>query len=282
MNINFPSTENKSTRESILFMLGRKWPLNAKEIHNVLKREFGLQVTYQAVHKVLHQMNEEKTLEKKDNGYQINGEWIKKIKDFSTSLEHDYADGKKVDYENSESMHLVFENLIDFAKFMINDFYINFPNKKNKDCLCLWKHVYPLTGLGEKEHLNMKRMLFKQNHYGLTKGNTAIDNLFSDYLKKLGKKNICGVSYPVNNDTFVMGDHICEAIIEPTQCKKIDETYEKIKSTQNLDLNKLFELATEKNEVHALITKNASFADWLRKEAKKKACRQNLNPRHAE
>lgn len=271
INITIPqaNAKGKSTKDLIISVLSKKWPLSAKEIYNILQREYGAEVTYQAVHKILNELQEEKILEKNGKSYQINKEWIGQVRKFGSELEDNYSNGNVIDYESLNSLHLTFNNYIEFGRFLINEYFTNFPNKEEKDCACFWKHHYPITGVSDTEHKNMKKIFSNQVHYGIAKENTFLDNLFASYLTGLGKKNICGVNFSLSTDTFIIGNFICQVIFEPDYYKKIERLYRNIKSIEEVDFTKLFEYSSINTEINVLITKNPSLADKLRGEARR-------------
>lgn len=68
------------TKEKIIQIISASQRLTTKQIHCRLQREFALQSTYQATHKNLKKMVEERTLIKDQNGYSINPEWVENYK----------------------------------------------------------------------------------------------------------------------------------------------------------------------------------------------------------
>jgi len=54
--------KNKSTQDLIIEILSNEWPLTTKQIHNRLKRNHAKNISYQAAHKTIKQMLEEKIL----------------------------------------------------------------------------------------------------------------------------------------------------------------------------------------------------------------------------
>lgn len=80
----------KRTRELVIHILSDTWPLSAKKIYNIMRKEHGHSVSYQAVHKVLKEMTEASLLERKDRLYQLDSGWIKNLKGFSCKLEKMY------------------------------------------------------------------------------------------------------------------------------------------------------------------------------------------------
>ena len=79
--------KGKSTQELIIEILSNEWPLTTKQIFNKLKRNYGLNISYQAVHKKLKEMIEEKTLSKNKAELTINYSWIKNLSNYAKKLE---------------------------------------------------------------------------------------------------------------------------------------------------------------------------------------------------
>lgn len=88
-----PSHKGKSTlRDDILLILSEEFPLNAKEIFLRVKRRNGREVTYQAVHKTLKQLLEQKILIKEKNGYRIAKEWVEQAKEYIKLVESTFLE----------------------------------------------------------------------------------------------------------------------------------------------------------------------------------------------
>ena len=47
---------SKGSRETIIQILSHEWPLSTKQLHHKVKREMGIDITYQAVHKSIQEM----------------------------------------------------------------------------------------------------------------------------------------------------------------------------------------------------------------------------------
>jgi hypothetical protein len=265
-NLNLPkiSPKNSSTKDNIIKILSQKQPIGAKGIHHKLKREYAATTSYQATHKTLGEMVKEETLEKSDEGYKINKEWIDNLKNFSNSFDYN-----RVDLENLNSLMITFSNFIDFGKFLVNEFF-NFPNEKNKDSTCVWKHHYPMIGASNTEHINMKKTMERTTHYGICQNNTFLDKYFGRYTSKLGKKNVYNTKVLIRDDVFVTGDFILQAMFDPEYYQKLQKMYKITKSEKDIDLPKIFEIMSTKTEIIIFINKNPELAEVLRRKSKHK------------
>jgi Fe2+ or Zn2+ uptake regulation protein len=81
-----------SVKDDIFSILSEEPNLSAKEIHARVKRKQGKSVTYQAVHKVLLSLIEQKMLEKNNGKYRIQKNWIDQIREHLTILEQQYQE----------------------------------------------------------------------------------------------------------------------------------------------------------------------------------------------
>src|SRR3989338_6355575 len=107
------------TKESIIKILSEKWPLTAKKIHNILKKDYSLSLTYQATHKSLTELTKNNILEKSKQGYSLNKEWIKNLEDVSKKIISDLENKNKTkEIKTCEKM--IFDNHSDFIKFTLN------------------------------------------------------------------------------------------------------------------------------------------------------------------
>ena len=272
LNITLPqlNSNTKSTKDKIISVLSNKWPLSAKELYNILQREHGAEVSYQAVHKILNELQEEKILEKNGKSYQISKEWIQQVKRFGSELEENYTNGKKIDFEHFESMHLVFDSFMELARFIINDYFQKFPTPTGKESVCYWRHAFGIIGMSETEYNNLKKMFSETTHYGICRSDSFIDKWFSEYYKKINKRCVTGIDYPFHDETYVFGDFICFAFFPKEFTKKIDKFYATMKEANSETLQKYSEiLLNEKVKIDVLITKNPTLANFMREYAVK-------------
>jgi len=84
-------------KDTVVSILGKDWPLSLKEIYFAAIREYGMAVSYQAVHKATKQLAESKIIIKRERRYSLNIGWIKQVKGFSESLEKAYNQPAKKD-----------------------------------------------------------------------------------------------------------------------------------------------------------------------------------------
>ncbi|MBT5424526.1 hypothetical protein HOK76_08580, partial [archaeon] len=70
------SSEHTSTKDKIIGILATSPNINTKKINSILKKQYALNVTYQAVHKTLKQMVEQGMVEYDGKNYGIDKQWV--------------------------------------------------------------------------------------------------------------------------------------------------------------------------------------------------------------
>ena len=130
--------------------LSQKWPLTSKEIFNSLKKEHGFNGTYQAIHKTLNLLAEEKIIEKKDQKkYSLNRTWVKNLKNTASYLEDHLLQNiginelKKLEENGTANITLI--GIRETASFLIDGLF-RLPNLEKKPSIALWRNVYSIIG----------------------------------------------------------------------------------------------------------------------------------------
>ena len=192
MTYNMPlSKQNKSTKDAVISVLAEKWPLTAKEIYNRVKRESNTTVSYQAIHKLLNQLIEEKIIVKEGMGYLLNKDWIKNLKNFSSSLEELYlknfgANALK-ELEEHGTINITVNGILETAKFIIGGL-ANLPNAGKKPNIFLWRNVYSVIGLAESDYAGIQKTFSENKWFAVASENNLLDRMFADTLEKYGVK----------------------------------------------------------------------------------------------
>src|SRR3989338_9163257 len=110
------SPKQKSTKDAIISILSREWPLSTKEIHNRAQRQLSLNVSYQAVHKTIKQFEKEGIISKVGREYELNRGRISSTKKSFTNLE-------KL-YNKDEMVYEIDPNFKGTIKWQFNDYAV--------------------------------------------------------------------------------------------------------------------------------------------------------------
>ena len=80
--LSFLGKKSKNVKDIVILILLEKFPQKTKEIHTQLRKNYGLSVTYQGVHKAILQLQDAGILERTPEGYILQENWIKNIELF--------------------------------------------------------------------------------------------------------------------------------------------------------------------------------------------------------
>ena len=260
--------QGSSTKDTIVQILSEEWPLTVKQIFERVKKKIDKAITYQAVHKVVQELEKEKIVEKEGNACKLNKDWIEQAKKSAETLANDYFSNKgKPKSSDVEYLHLEFDTFLDAAKFVINRFYFEYPNPEKKVAVCFSYHIYAPFGMSAVEHESYKKMITREEHWAVSKGDTYLDKQFSGYLLGIGKKCISGAEFTVKPETYVQGDYICQMFM-PLECKKeLDNIYENVKDMDKMKLDRYFDkVLCAKCKVPCIIFRDSKLAQLFREE----------------
>ena len=86
----FYALKDKSLKSAIIHLLTLNWPQSTNDLHQAVKREFHLKISYQAVHKAVRQLQEDEVLLSEGKKYRLNEEWIKEVSRTIAQIESRY------------------------------------------------------------------------------------------------------------------------------------------------------------------------------------------------
>jgi predicted transcriptional regulator len=263
-----PVGKSSTTKDTIIQILSEDWPLTVKQIYERVQKKADKAITYQAVHKVVQELEKEKIVEKEGTGCKLNKDWIDKVKQYTEGLAQDYIANKGKNKPcDVEYLHLEFDTFLDAAKFVINRFYFEYSNPEKKVAVCFSYHIYAPFGMSSEEHENYKSMISQEEHWAVSKADTYLDRQFSNYLLGIGKKCISGADFVVKPETYVQGDYICQMFL-PIECRKeLDSIYENVTAMDKMKLDHYFDkVLCAKYKVPCIIFKDAKLAQIFREE----------------
>ncbi len=96
-------TKKRGAREAIISILSREFPMTIKKLYNKAKKEYNFGVTYQAVFKLVKGMVDDDILEKLDNEYKLNINWVRQLKNEIDIIERNYLGKSEISGADEQS-----------------------------------------------------------------------------------------------------------------------------------------------------------------------------------
>jgi len=275
LEILIPDIENnpKNTKDAIISVLTSEWPLSIKKIYNKLKKQFGYSNSYQSVYKSIKELKEKKVILQKNEGFEINIEWVKKLQSFTDIVETNYyakhrmenLSGFKDSNKKENILVLNFDTIFDAEKYLYYFIKTELSKIKN-DLLCFrinneWKSIFYL-----RAEYNYYKKLSKRGHkfYFICSGNSQLEKDAESFYKMLGIKiNNSKQSFP--NDTVVFGDYFVQIFIPEKLKGEIKKFLEK---EDIINLLKTLDKKTS-GSIKIMINKDKDLAKEFKKQVTK-------------
>ncbi|MDP2666334.1 MAG: hypothetical protein Q8P05_02435 [Candidatus Diapherotrites archaeon] len=205
-------------------------------------------------------------MEKNEHGYQFHENWIQNVLKISNAIAQNYSRNEPLDFDK-DVIQLHFTSWLNAGRFGSFTFKNEFPNPEHKPILSCWMHVWPVSTVSAEE----SRILLEQSKrekglFCVCPNNTPLDQLFADWIGKLGRKHILGVDMKLDHDYVIKGDHIAQFYYPKSFLEKVDLFYRDNTDIKNIDYQKLQELATEKTNIHTIVIRNKELAEAKRNE----------------
>lgn len=254
----------KTVKDHIINILTYEWPLSARKLYNILQKRYTLNMSYQAVHKSVKELLEQKIIVDNGDGYQLDIEWVKGVKDFSDKIENHYKNNSKIDVSGSNS-NFNFDNLKDYYLFMLD-----FLNRSADSSDALYQILYHLhlpISLTKEEYMKFTKMLtkFKKSHT-ICKNSTEADNIIQMHHKSINSEHgiVLGADCADDSETFVANDIVVHAFLSEELKSALDTVYENSKTTEELKKN-LDPLMKKKFKIHVVMNRNQHLAENIKK-----------------
>ena len=259
----------QSAADMIVSVLAMHWPLSAKKIYNRLKQEYKSELTYQAIHKSLKQLQREGILLKQGKDYQISLKWLDNIADFSSNVKKNYLSKEDKTFSSNVPNAVTSGNASILTFNTIKDadlFVINFERKTNKIAVGHARHFWWAIFYLKKTFDKSSTKLNKKT-YGLCRGSTVLDKWCVEFENSIGISSKYGVDVANNCDVYVYDDYVIQVYMPLELLKKIDELFAKSIKILDINFKNLFnDIYDKKTSVQVIINKNPRLANRIRKE----------------
>ncbi len=257
-----------STKSALIDFLSREHPLSAKEIFHRIQKVHSSPITYQAVHKSLGELVDEKVLVKEGPSYSLDPLWIHGLKSFALDLSETYSRKGKVDL-SKDHITLRFSTLLSMLRFIVGLYESRFPNPDKKDSICVWQHPWPVIGFSEVEFAHLRKLLHSSTHYAVTPNDTPLDRMFATMLQEMGKHCRNGVNIEEECDIKIHGDYVAQIFFPEELKRELDDIYRNTDKTESLQYAKLLRHVMDHTyDIVVVVQRNPALANHYRRMVK--------------
>ena len=266
--------ENASTKQKIISILSERWPLSAKQIYENLKKHYSANISYQAIHKMIKELEEEKLVERKESNYQLNINWIQQSKKTFEYVEKQYLKNNKISIPKdfSGTIEIEWDSFTDLCvstaelllsrqlaegsddpSFIITMEYGWWAFKFK------FEHLYLLYDM-VKHNPKAKNIIRTKTPYG--------EWIAKQYTRVGGISAPIGTKLDIEGDVFVQGNCIVQVKYDEETKKLMEKYYNKWHNLEESFME--FGLKPEPKIYATMrITKNKEMADFVRKQLSK-------------
>lgn len=222
-------TGENNTKEKIVSLLSREWPLTAKRIYNSLRHD--TPISYQATHKTLQELLSKGVLSKNSAQYLLNLEWIKALKRETNTIEMKYLSTEDISSQNTSGVKL-FSSLHSLQDFLI-DLALH---QETGTVFSYSKHLYPFF-VSTQYYKKFKALSQKKPcHY--YSSNTSLDKWIEMHYNEAGS-NALHTSTKTEGQLFLTDKTFAQAFLPKALTTLLDKHYSK--PLNKTDLSKLIE-----------------------------------------
>lgn len=270
---NLPNIKKNSTKDLIIKILSYEWPLPIKKLKSLLKKEYSLSLSYQSIYQNLNELIEKEIVEKKDNEFLLNMDWIEQIQEFGKAVEQTYKGNRKIIGTEIQSTQLTFKSAYELFKFileMISNHLDTFSDEDKKTgdiqlAFAQQTHLFSPFVASKADYKLIKKFSQYGSVYYACKSDSMIDKMLANFYKSFNAKVKLGVDVASDSDIFVIGDWVIQIFFPTTVKKDIAKIYSSTKDILSLDIVKFYwNLGHQSQDLEVLLNKNPTLSSQIR------------------
>jgi hypothetical protein len=267
----------KKVKDLVISALMYSYPLSLIKLTNTINKKFTSGVTFQGVRRAVNSLLDEKILIKSNKEYQINQEWILKMKDFFGKLNDSYSSKTggimEIEEIGEEIKVYTMKNLLEadklWNKINTNFFKEEKNSKKEKIYAQFAGHTWYVFGQmsEETEIVNLSRE-YKIKAFIVCNSNTVLDKWCKKYYEDIGVQFTTNKEIKKEDNSKYFGvyeNYIIQLETPKEITKEIDEVYNNAKSFNSFDGLKLSKALLKESKIKLIVMKNNLLAEQLRK-----------------
>ena len=266
-----------SVKGAIIEVLSKTWPLSVKQLHSIIVREQGRDVTYQAVHKALSQLLGEGLVLEDKRAFCLAVSKLRSWKEHIGRIEEIYS-GKSLDLiasmQEGDTRTILFDRYTDFILFSGRtvDKQALLSQSSNKVFASL-RHLYwPLEFKFEDYNLLLSILRHAEAFCCMAGSSSALDKWVKREYEMAGTKKhwtAIGVEREIEDDIWTYGDYVFSVKYSPQTRKTVDEFYSNNSGLKDLFLQYLRGKSNPvAGEITVQATRNKELASIIRAQIK--------------
>ena len=270
--IQLRTTQPKTAKSAIIQTLACEYPLITKKVYQVLQREHGFNITYQAIHKALQELEKDRVVIKIGRSWQLDQSWLDSQETFIQKTKQKYSGNKNhynINLNYSGPQIFEFDNFTDFcvetAK-LIADRKIS--SNGERTIFVMQYGWWPFKFKFEQLELLYKMVKKAPQSTSLIQQVTPFGKwIHQQYTRVAGKKltKPIGKNVDISKDMFIQGEWIGQVSFSPESMKTIIYYWNKWKGLE--DCFREFGLKEEpKMHIEVTITRNPELARFMKDE----------------
>jgi len=272
-----PNIKKNSSKDIMIRILSANWPLSIKKIKTHLKRDYGISVSYQGIYQSLNELIEKNIVEKKNNEFLLNIDWIRGIQEFGKSVEQSYKGQRKIIGSGIKSAQMTFNSGYDLFKFildMITDHINSFSDEEKKKggldlAYVQQTHLWSPFVATKGDYKQIKELGKYGSVYYLCKNNTLMDKMLTKFYESFNAKVKLNSDVASDADIYVIGDWTIQVFLPIEIKKQINNAYSSTKDILSFDIIKFYwNLGHMNQEFEVLVNKTPSLAKIIKEQVR--------------
>ena len=229
----------QTTKARIVQLLGETWPLTKKRVHNALKREYNIQVTYQAIHRAVNELLDEGIIGKDGREYFLSPKWIEQIANSANALLDKYTRNNKITTAK-QSQELTFGSMKAAWDFLLEKANSTFFGESDA-CYIQMPRLFAVP-ISDAQVRLIREFARKTKVFLLCRRNGPVEKLAANFLRKLGVEVYLGLpcAQPIN--VTLIGDCVISihVLYKRAEHANLDNFYYSIKNILKQDIFNVF------------------------------------------
>lgn len=246
--------KNNPTKEKIIELLARKWPLSITE----MRREQGFDETYPYTRQCIQELVETRILEKVGFKYKLSLHWLVSLQQFTKKTVHAYNLGVGNSILNKDTTIIHIASLEELGNFMLEALESKFLERKDSSgFFCLVTHLWiPFVN---REKLRRLSNIKEKVHVVYTR-NFLLDKVLDKICYRKYVASLAHVNTNTEYDFFVYNSCVFQIYFPKELLSLMDALY-----SSNMDLfNKvsdLFAMTYKEFPIKIIIIRNKEVAE---------------------